>query len=166
MTCHHIVDRVLAVDPTNKGFGFAVLEGPSRLIDWGVKRTQASNRNAAIIAAVVQLIHWYEPGVLAVEDCECCGSRRRERVQQLALDLHALAGRVNLKCACIPWTDVRRVVGGGGDATKEQIAGRLVERFPELARHLPPHRKAWMSPDVRLSIFTAVALALHTSVRD
>ena len=29
--------RVLAIDPTTKGFGFAIMEGPERLIDWGVK---------------------------------------------------------------------------------------------------------------------------------
>jgi len=37
------VIRVLAIDPSTRGFGFAVLEGPSRLIDWGVKETRSKN---------------------------------------------------------------------------------------------------------------------------
>ena len=28
--------RTLAVDPSPRGFGFAVLEGPTHLLDWGV----------------------------------------------------------------------------------------------------------------------------------
>ena len=30
--------RVLAIDPYSNGFGFAVLEGPKRLIDYGIKK--------------------------------------------------------------------------------------------------------------------------------
>lgn len=33
--------RVLAIDPNSRGFGFAVLEGPDRLIDWGVVHVRA-----------------------------------------------------------------------------------------------------------------------------
>lgn len=165
MTHRLAPDRVLAIDPTNKGFGFAVFEGPSRLIDWGVRRAMATNRDAAAVAAVVQLMKWYEPSTLTVEDCRCCSARRRERVQQLSQDLIALAGRAGLRCVCVPWIDVRIAVGESPIATKEQIAARLVATFPELARHLPPHRKPWMSPDARLCIFTAVALALRASSR-
>ena len=32
--------RVLAIDPSTRGFGYAVLEGPNRLIDWAVKETK------------------------------------------------------------------------------------------------------------------------------
>jgi hypothetical protein len=32
--------RVVAIDPATRGFGFAVLEGANRLIDWGVKETK------------------------------------------------------------------------------------------------------------------------------
>jgi hypothetical protein len=29
--------RVLAIDPTHRGFGYVILEGPERLIDWGTR---------------------------------------------------------------------------------------------------------------------------------
>ncbi len=32
-------ERVLAIDPNSRGFGFAVLEGGARLIDWGIRDT-------------------------------------------------------------------------------------------------------------------------------
>ena len=31
------LQRIIAIDPTTKGFGFAVMEGPEDLIDWGIK---------------------------------------------------------------------------------------------------------------------------------
>ena len=35
--------RVLAVQPTSKGLGFAVLEGTDRLIDWGTRDARRRN---------------------------------------------------------------------------------------------------------------------------
>jgi hypothetical protein len=39
--------RVLAIDPSTRGFGFAILEGPNQLIDWGVKETRADKEQAS-----------------------------------------------------------------------------------------------------------------------
>jgi len=42
--------RVLAIDPSTRGFGFAVLEGPDRLIDWGVKETKVDKNRRSLEA--------------------------------------------------------------------------------------------------------------------
>lgn len=42
--------RVLAIDPSTRGFGFAVLEGPNRLIDWGVKETKVDKKRKILEA--------------------------------------------------------------------------------------------------------------------
>jgi len=152
--------RVLAIDPTNRGCGFAVLEGPSRLIDWGVKRVVGRNINGGSIAAVVRLLRWYEPELIVLEDCAVRSARRGQRVKQLTDDLADLAGRNGIRAIRVPWSRVRRVCGSSPTATKEQIAELLANRFPELARHRPAHRKPWMSEDTRLAIFDAVAMAL------
>jgi len=40
--------RVLAIDPYSRGVGFAVLEGPECLIDWGIRTTgRADNAKAS-----------------------------------------------------------------------------------------------------------------------
>ena len=39
---------VLAIDPSTRGFGFAVLEGPNRLIDWGVKETKVDKNKRSL----------------------------------------------------------------------------------------------------------------------
>ena len=58
---------VLAIDPSTRGFGFAVLEGPNRLIDWGVKETK-KNKNARALKLIEDLIDVYLPNVIVVED--------------------------------------------------------------------------------------------------
>jgi hypothetical protein len=153
--------RVLALDPIYRGVGFAVLEGPDRLIDWGIKRTASRNPNARAIAAVVKLLRWYAPEVVVLQNCATRCARRRDRVRRLVSDLGDLAIRFHARPVHVAWSRVRRHCGGSPDATKEEIAQRLATRFPELARVLPPHRKPWMTLDARLGMFGAVALALN-----
>ncbi len=61
------VKRVLAIDPTTKGFGFAVMEGPEKLIDWGVKGVRGS-KNSECLRLISGLIDQYQPDVIVVED--------------------------------------------------------------------------------------------------
>ena len=35
--------RVLAIDPTPRGFGYAILEGSTDLVDWGVKSVRCNS---------------------------------------------------------------------------------------------------------------------------
>jgi hypothetical protein len=77
-----IIKRILAIDPFSRGVGFAVLEGPEELIDWGLKTTgRADNRKAVRI--VETLIDRFQPDMLALENWDAAGSRRCRRVETL-----------------------------------------------------------------------------------
>jgi RNase H-fold protein (predicted Holliday junction resolvase) len=84
--------RVLAVDPSTRGFGFAILEGPNRLIDWGVKETKV-DKNRMTMKLVADLIERYQPNVIVVEDYRGKGSRRCRRIQGLINDISKLAAK-------------------------------------------------------------------------
>src|SRR5439155_16166077 len=88
--------RVLAIDPSTRGFGFAVLEGPNRLIDWGVKETKA-NKNVKSLKLIDDLIDRYQPNVIVVEDYEGKGSRRCRRIQTLINDISKLASQKKIR---------------------------------------------------------------------
>src|SRR6266705_6941105 len=88
--------RVLAIDPSTRGFGFAVLEGPNRLIDWGVKETK-KNKSAKSLKLIDELIDRYQPNVIVVEDYAGKGSRRCRRIQELINDISKLARKRKLK---------------------------------------------------------------------
>ena len=149
--------RVLAIDPTSKGFGFAVLEGPDRLVDWGVKHASG---NGECLKQVAALITRYHPDVLVVERTDANDCRRRPRARLLIEDLLALSQEHQLRARRIPRRAMLRYFARSGFATKRQVAVALSVRFPELHRHLPPERKPWMSEDERMSIFDALAFGL------
>src|SRR6266481_1416874 len=81
---------VLAIDPSTRGFGFALLEGPTRLIDWGVKETK-TNKSRRSLKLIDDLIERYQPNVIVVEDYAGKGSRRCRRVGNLIKDILKLA---------------------------------------------------------------------------
>src|SRR6266571_905900 len=92
--------RVLAVDPSTRGFGFAVLEGPNRLIDWGVKETK-TNKNARTLKLIDDLMDRYQPSVIVVEDYAGKGSRRCRRIQGLINDISKLAAKRKIKVSSV-----------------------------------------------------------------
>lgn len=153
------IHRVLAVDPTSRGFGFAVLEGPARLIDWGIKDTRRADTQAAH-REVSALLDRYAPDALVVEDTSDDGSRRRARVRSLIEALRAEADRRGIAVVAISRRRVQAVFRSASASTKHAVAGVIAEHFPELFSRLPPRRKPWMSEDVRGSIFDAVAMGL------
>ena len=57
----------IAIDPTSRGFGFAVLEGPRRLVDWGTKYAAKENRNTRCVSVVGSLMRAYAPDMLVLE---------------------------------------------------------------------------------------------------
>ncbi len=151
--------RVLAIDPTTRGFGFAVFEGPDRLVDWGTFHARRGDKRAACLRRVEEFIDYYLPNVIVLEDYDSDKSRRCARVRELVQAIGRLATTARVRVRAISPVTVRRAFAISGATTKEQIAGVLAARYPELLPHLPPHRKPWMSEDVRMSIFDGAALA-------
>lgn len=150
--------RVLALDPMSRGFGFAVLEGPTTLVDWGI-RNAANDDPRALLRKVRDLVDLYRPDAMIVEDCRDRGSRRRDRVRKAIDNVGSLASAEMEFCLISP-SLVRQIFGDGAAVTKHTVATAVAEHFPELGVRLPPKRKAWMPEDARMAIFDAVAFGL------
>ncbi len=160
MTGHRREDhRVLAIDPTSRGFGFVVLEGPASLIDWGTRDTGRADSNEAL-RRIVDLLDQYGPDAVVLEDTKDPNSRRCRRVRELIGTIKATAAPRGIEVARISRMQIRALFSPAGATTKHRIASVVAEHFPELDPHLPPPRKAWMSEDARMSIFDAAAFAL------
>src|SRR5213594_542544 len=82
--------RVLAIDPTTKGFGFVIFEGPERLIDWGVAYV-GRDKKAGALLRVTALLRRYDPDILVIEDHASRACRRRDRVRDLLRAIPHLA---------------------------------------------------------------------------
>jgi len=151
--------RALAIDPTSRGFGFAVLEGPGTLVDWGVRSVPRTPRKVAQ-GKLRELITLYRPDVLVVEDCTTPSTRRRTRVRQLLDDLARMAKEAHLQTHRISVHQVHKLFAPKGRTTKHGIASAIAEHFPELSSRLPPERKIYMSEAERMAIFDATAFGL------
>jgi hypothetical protein len=149
--------RVLAIDPTSRGFGFVVLETPTTPVDWGGKAIRQGNE-AKALAKVLDLIRHYRPEIIVVEDHR--GSRRCARIQSLLDGVCRLAMEEGLKSRCLPVSLVKRVFRAFSANTKHEIALAVAQQLPELAPQLPRYRKPWMSEAYAMGIFDAAALAL------
>jgi Holliday junction resolvasome RuvABC endonuclease subunit len=149
--------RILSIAPSTRGFGFAVLEGKDTLVDWGVKTVQG-NKNTNSLAKMKELIAYYQPEVLVLEDTE--GSRRSVRIKALSRKIIALVATRKVCVKLFSQEQVRRTFFVDGIGTKHAVAEIIAQRFPEeLASRLPPKRKPWVSEHYQMDIFDAVALA-------
>src|SRR5260221_5910191 len=152
--------RILAIAPSSRGFGFAVVEGLDMLADWGVKSIKG-NKNAGCVEKVAEMIAHYQPDVIVLEDTSVKPFHRSTRIRALGKRIVAVAKRNGTAVTMFSRTQVRQAFFIEGQGTKQAIAEFLAQKYPEeLGSRLPPKRRPWMSEDYRMDIFDAVALAL------
>jgi hypothetical protein len=147
--------KVLAFDVRARRFGFAMLESPDELLDWGVKSFRRGVNAVKIPAAhkIASLLSEFRPHVVVIEK-----SPPREN-SWLVETIMRLARNQNVPVRLVSRAAVRKRFAGQGQ-DKHAVAMILSQRFPELAERLPPKRKPWQSEDYRMSIFDAASLGL------
>lgn len=153
-------ERVLALDPTHRGFAYVVFEGTERLVDWANVYVEG-RRLTPVLGRIDTLLRLYEPDVLVLEDYGSPASRRRSRACKLLRRAHKLALKEKIRAVLLSPKAVRGAFAHEGASTKEEIARVIAGRYRrELGSKLPPRRKIWMSEDLRINLFDAAALAL------
>lgn len=148
-------NTILAIDPTSRGFAFAVLEAPAFLVDWGERIIPA--KTAGLLRKVDELLSRYEPDLVAIEDVAVPGVRRRKRAQKEIRSIELLALTRGLSAERISRLAV--IDAFAPAKSKFEVALRLVETFPTLAEWLPRKRKAWTTEDARMNVFDALGFA-------
>jgi hypothetical protein len=157
--------RIFALDPTTKGFGYAVFETPFHLVDWGLAHVSGEKESGAI-TRFAELFDQYRPDIVILEDSTAPGSRRRPRVQKLLERLRDAARERGVSVHLIPRLAVIECFSSPEKrATKFSITQHLAETFPELAPKMPQRRKVWQSEDERIATFDALALAVTYAMK-
>src|SRR6266545_6662321 len=103
--------RILAIAPSTRGFGFALVEGLNTLVDWGVKNVDA-DKNTGSLAQVKAMIAHYEPDVLVLEDASAKPVRRAPRIRELAKRIVSMSKSQNVRVMLLPREQVKRVFFG------------------------------------------------------
>ena len=152
--------RVLALAPLSRGLGYAVMEGPDKLVACGNKAV-LHDKNAGSLVWAKKFIKFYQPDVLVLPNVMAADTRRAPRIKTLHRKIVALAKKHQLKVQLISVTQVRSQLLGARKGTKQAVAKALAVKFPvELGTRLPPKRRPWMSEDPRMDIFDAVGVAV------
>lgn len=144
---------ILAIDPTARGFAYAVLEAPAHLVYWGSKRATTKS----IVWKVDELLSSHMPEVLVLEDLVATGARRRKRARQEIKAIERLALKRGVRVERVARLAVLDTFAPG--RSKYEVAVRLAEIFPVLAPRLPRRRKAWTTEDARMNVFDALGFA-------
>jgi hypothetical protein len=158
MTDQNDQKRVLALDVRSRSFGFAVFEGSSRLLDWGVKSFR-SGVNAVKHPAsekLFALLDEFNPSAIVIREPR--PGRKNTRTSLFAT-MQRVATSRKLPVRFVSRETVQKAFRATS-RTRYRIACSAAERLPELASRLPPKRKIWQSEDYRMSIFDAAALGI------
>ncbi len=151
----------LAIDPTSRGFAFAVLEAPAFLVDWGERIIPA--KTGDLLRKVDELLSRYEPTLLVIEDLAVPGARRLKRASKEIKSIELLALKRGLAAERISRIGVIDTFAPG--KSKFEVTLRLAETFPALAERLPRRRKSWTTEDARMNIFDALGFAATLAKR-
>src|SRR5438132_9030616 len=135
--------RVLALDLHPRCFGYVVVEGQSKLLDWGV----CSSRQKGVVSDVLvrkrlmQLLDLWRPAALVLHNPVKKSRRPNQKKDGLTewIVAEAKSRRIIVRVS------VKRAADQGEILTKYENARRVAEHFPVLTRELPPKRRAWES---------------------
>ena len=153
-------NRILAIDPMTRGFGYVIFEEPFNLAECGFARIKG-DKYLATMAHFERLLTEFTPGTVVLEDAEAPGSRRYPRVRDLIKGLTDLGRERGITVALVARTAiVARFSSGEKRATKRMVAETLSRHFPEVRLKLPKPRKIYESEPEDMSIFDALALAV------
>lgn len=145
------------MDPTSRGYAFAVLEGPDRLVDWGTTQVPKLKRRE-YLKRIAALVERYQPKAIILESPRGKGSRRSPRVRRLIRDLELLAWRYHAKVFRVSRGAVKVAFAPGW--RKHEIARAIGRRFPVLEGSAPPARRAWEAEKEWMSVFDSISFAL------
>jgi len=149
---------ILALYPNSRGLGFACVEMPSRLVEFGIVTVRPVN-NERIRGRIEKFIGFFKPEIVVIRDSET-GTPRDRRIALLIEDVKKLGQATGVPVYSYSRQQVKDVFEVFGEKTKYGIAHKIIKWFPELEDHAPRIRRPWMDEDYYMGIFDALALAI------
>ena len=155
----HEHELTLGVSLNDRGFGYVVLQGPTRLVDWKVKRTPPPKIQKTI-EGIGALIGLYRPSHLVFDAPDDGLARRALRTNLLLRAIGRCAADHGVIPVPVPLAAVTEAFAPMEASTRHDIAQLLTMQFPELSPYIPPRRRLWDSESRAMSVFNATALVM------
>ena len=151
--------RLLALDIRASRFGFAVFEGPTRLLDWGVRSfgEQGEKLKSTVSDRIATLLAFHRPFAVVVRLRKYHSAAHHKRLTTVLSSTRAEIGRHPTKCFAITTHRVKKCFAMTHQVTKHDIATWLANQFEELSWRLPTRRQSFQSEAPIMAVFDAVA---------
>lgn len=154
---------IVAIYPTREGFGYAVFEKPTELLDFGVsnfRKNSNANKEASGFQKLTALLDFYQPEIVITENIKACDPRRSKPAIRFCDRVAKYCRQHNIGTRLYGAGDVSEVFAVFGAEKKFSRARLICKWLPELTPRCVPYRRAWQSEHYRIGIFQAIALII------
>lgn len=154
--------RLLALDVRISKLGFAVFEGPTSLLDWGVR---SFDKGSKALAANVSdrlgvLFAFYEPSAIVIRSRNYHWRSHKRTEAKIMAIIKSESRRRSISLTIVTAKQVRGAFSKNGDIYKHDIALQITNQFQELSWKLPRRRKAYQSELAAMLVFDAAATGM------
>jgi hypothetical protein len=151
--------RLLALEIRASRFGFAVLEGSTRLLDWGVRSFGEQNERirSAVSDRIATLLAFHKPAAVVVRARKYDSAVQNKGFLRIVAAIRTETTRGSSKFFVLTASQVRSRFGPNRQVTKHDIAASLAKQFEELSWKLPGRRKPYQSEAPAMLVFDAIA---------
>jgi len=148
---------VLSLYLNTRGVSFALFEGVSAPVDWGIKTLP---KKKDYVEQARLLLHLYKPKVLILQECKGKLARCTKVIARLIDAIAKLAREKRIRVYRYTREEIRSCFAYYGARTKDEIAREIAKLFPEFEPYVPPMRGIWCSEAYRMRLFDALALVI------
>lgn len=150
---------VLSLFPNSLGFGFAVMENPLKVLDSQVVVVRPVS-NVAVMKRIKQIIDYYRPTLVILEDYNGKGTHKSKRITSLIDKISQYAKKQNLPQKAYSRAHIRLAFSSFQAQTKHEISCVIARNIEFMAHKLKPKRKLNESEKYTAGAFDAVSLAI------
>jgi hypothetical protein len=151
--------RLLALEIRASRLGFAVLEGSTRLLDWGVRSFGEQNDKLRSVVSdrIGTLLAFHKPAAVVARVRKYHSAGQNKRFLTILATIRSETMRNSTKFFVLTRRQARVRFGPNGQVTKHDIATSLAKQFEEISWKLPGRRKAYQSEAPAMLVFDALA---------
>jgi hypothetical protein len=127
-------DRIISLELRSSKFGFAVLESPRRLLDWGVRSFDDKGRGleSAVIERIDILLAFYGPIIMIGRERKHHSAVQTQRFRAILTAIRQVTKQHSVDFTLLPTAQVRRWFASDVRITKHQLARIVADKFEEL----------------------------------
>lgn len=150
---------ILSIYPNSIGFGYAVMNNALSVLNSKVVQIKPVS-NTLAIKRVREIIDYYEPKIVVIEDYKGIGSRKSKRIQKMIDSIFRYASKKKVEICKYSRANIRYVFSSFNAHTKYEIACVIAENIKTMEYKLMKPRKTSESEKYMAGAFDAVSLGI------